>query len=92
VSVRRGSEGRQGRGGEGEGGKKRMEGTGLARCGARPGVGLISRYFLLFPSHLFAYSLLLGTCNLIVSDLTFDTSKQPLLFVGRSWDRGVNKR
>lgn len=43
-------------------------------------------------SHLLAYSLLLGTCNLIVSDLTFDAGNQPLLFVGRSRDRGANKR
>jgi len=84
---------REGRRGRREGDRtKRMEGTGLARCGARPGVGLISRCFPLFLSRLLAYSLLLGTCNLIVSDLTFDASKQPLFFVGRSRDHGVNKR
>lgn len=68
--------------------RREWKGPGLARCGARPGVRLISRCFLLFFSHLLAYSLLLGICNLIVSDLTFDASKQSLLFVGRwsgSW-------
>lgn len=95
MKVRRTRQGarwgaRSSEGGRGE--KKRMEGTGLARCGARPGVSLISWCFSLFPSHLLTYLLLFGTCNLIVSNLTFDASKQLLLFIGRSWDHGVNKR
>lgn len=65
-----------------EGGRKEENGRDQA-CKVRRETRCRFNITVFLSLSLLAYLLLLGTCNLIVSDLTFDASKQPLL-LGRS--------